>query len=340
MLLKNNLDKKEYNNIWVIAELNDNSLNSVTLELLGEANKLAKSKNCEVWCVVFGYDIKNVIEYLKRFKIDVILIMDDFDLHYFIDELYSSLLSELIKKYKPEIILTPATSRGRAFIPRVAATIETGLTADCTKLSIDPDTGNLLQTRPAFGGNLMATIITDKHRPQMATVRPYVMEIAKEEPNYKKRIINEKIDPLLKNNIKQVIEVVSDKHKRIKLTESHFIIAGGRGVRGKEGFDLLKKLAILLDGAVGATRSAVDLGWIPYEHQIGQTGLTVQSKVYIACGISGQIQHLVGIQNCSCIIAINNNREAPIMKIADIALIGDLFEIIPAIIKKLKEKFI
>jgi electron transfer flavoprotein alpha subunit len=340
MLLKNSLDKKNYNDIWVIAELNDNSLDPVTLELLGEAEKLAKLKNCEVWCVVLGYQTENIIEVLKRYRVNVVLNVDDPELNFFVDELYSNILSNLIKKYKPEIILAPATCKGRAYIPRVAASIETGLTADCTKLSIDNDTGNLLQTRPAFGGNLMATIVTEKHRPQMATVRPYVMEMAKEELGYKKRIINEKIDSTQKNNIKKVLEVVSDKHKRIKLIESHFIIAGGRGVRGKEGFDLLKKLAILLDGAVGATRSAVDLGWIPYEHQIGQTGLTVQSKVYIACGISGQIQHLVGIQNCNCVIAINNDREAPIMKVADIAIIGDLFEIIPAIIKKIEEKFI
>lgn len=340
MLFKNALEKKNYKNIWVIAELEDNSINPVTLELLGEANKIAKTRKCEVWCIVFGYNLDNIINSLKRYRLDVILVVDDPDLNYFVDELYADLLIDLIKKYMPEIILAPATYRGRSFIPRVAILIETGLTADCTKLSIDPDTGNLLQTRPAFGGNLIATIQTGNHRPQMATVRPYVMEKVLEDFIQNKRIINEETNPLFKNNIKRIVETVKDKKKRIKLTESHFIISGGRGVKGREGFEMLKKLASLLDGAVGATRSAVDLGWIPYEHQIGQTGLTVQSKVYIACGISGQIQHLVGIQNCDCIIAINNDKEAPIMKIADIVVIGDLFKIIPEIIKKLEENFI
>ena len=340
MYLKDDLDKKKYKNIWVIAELDNNSLNSVTLELLGEANKLAKSIKCEIWCIVFGYNLEKIIDSLKKYKVDVVLVVDDPDLNYFIDELYSNVLIDLIKKYRPEIVLAPATCRGRSYIPRVATLIETGLTADCTKLTIDPDTGNLLQTRPAFGGNLIATVQTNNHRPQMATVRPYVMKKVLEDLNYKKRIINEKVNPTLKHNIKRVIEVVKDKKMRIKLTESHFIIAGGRGVKGKEGFEILKKLALLLGGAVGATRSAVDLGWIPYEHQIGQTGLTVQSKVYIACGISGQIQHLVGIQNCDCIIAINTDKEAPIMKIADIAIVGNLFEIIPEIIKELEKKYI
>jgi electron transfer flavoprotein alpha subunit len=241
----------------------------------------------------------------------------------------------LIKSYRPEIAVCGATTRGRALVPRVAVIAGCGLTADCTGLSIDPESGDLLQTRPAFGGNIMATIRSSRHRPQMATVRPRVMSALPSDRGRAGRIVRERIEAGEESKVKRVVELVRDAENAVNFAEARFIISGGRGVKGPEGFKLLKGLAKAVGGAVGASRAAVDAGWIPYCHQVGQTGQTVQSTVYFACGISGQIQHLVGMQSCDYIVAIDKNPDTPMMRLADAAIEGDLYEVIPELLREL-----
>jgi electron transfer flavoprotein alpha subunit len=225
---------------------------------------------------------------------------------------------------------------GRSFIPRVAVELKTGLTADCTELSIDTENRQLLQTRPAFGGNIMATIRCPDHRPQMATVRHKVMTPIKRDPNRKGKIIQEKINFDQTKIVSKLLKFVRDESQQVNLTDADIIVSGGRGVKNADNFKLLRGLAAKLNAAIGASRAAVDSGWIPYSHQVGQTGKTVKPKIYIACGISGAIQHLVGMQSSDIIIAINKDPDAPIFKVADFGVVGDLFEVIPALIKKLE----
>ena len=251
------------------------------------------------------------------------------------DGIYSKVITRLCNKYKPEIVLTGATTVGRALIPRVAVQIGTGLTADCTGLEIDEESGMLRQTRPAFGGNIMATILCPNHRPQMSTVRHKVMPEAEIDTSRIGEIITEALldeDGFSRSRVLEVVEILEDT---VNITEADIIVSGGRGMKGPENFELLHDLAKAIGGAVGASRASVDEGWIPYSHQVGQTGKTVNPKVYIACGISGQIQHLIGMQSADVIIAINKDPDAPMMKIATYALCGDLFEIIPELTKQL-----
>jgi electron transfer flavoprotein alpha subunit len=334
-------DKKtrtEYKNIWVVAETAREKIHPVTFELLTAAAGLAEVRKSEVWVVVLGGNLPLWRADLARYGADTILHVPDASGGLFLEESAGSELSALIRKHKPEIVLCGATSLGRAVFPRVAVEIEAGLTADCTELSIDEETGLLLQTRPAFGGNLFATIKSENHLPQMATVRPGVFRLPASPKKGRGRVLTELSGGFGWKDKKKILSGVFDSLERIDLTDAHYIIAGGRGVKGERGFALIRELADILGGAVGATRAAVELGWIPGEHQIGQTGKTVQSKVYIACGISGQVQHLVGMHNSECIIAINNDANAPIMKMADIAVVGDVLEVLPALIEELKRK--
>ncbi|HDL64977.1 MAG TPA: electron transfer flavoprotein subunit alpha/FixB family protein, partial [Proteobacteria bacterium] len=256
----------------------------------------------------------------------------------FLDEPYSRILSRLIREHKPEIVLTGATAIGRSLIPRVAAEIKTGLTADCTELAIDEERGLLLQTRPAFGGNIMATIICEDYRPQMATVRYKVMKEAVADRERSGELIRVEVAPEELVARTRFLESVEELEYAVNITEADIIVSGGRGMKGPENYAILQELAGLLDGAVGASRAAVDADWIPYSHQVGQTGKTVQPKVYIACGISGAIQHLVGMQSSEIIIAINKDPDAPIFSVATYGMVGDLFEIVPALIKRLKAR--
>lgn len=335
MITKTDIERAEYSNIWVVAEILSGEIQPVTHELIGAARGLADTRNSEVWAVVMGSKIAGQAEQLFAYGADAVIVVDDPRLENFVDELEAKVMVRMIKKYKPEVVICGATTRGRALIPRVAVTINCGLTADCTELAIDPDNGDLLQTRPAFGGNIMATIRCSDHRPQMATVRPRVMKALEPDPSRKGRIITEGVVESDADKIKKVIEVVHSTEATVNLADAQIIIAGGRGMKGPEGFALLKQFAAQVGGAVGASRAAVDAGWIPYAHQVGQTGQTVQTKVYIACGISGQIQHLVGMQSCDLIIAIDKNPDTPMMQIADIAIVGDLFEVIPEIMKEI-----
>ncbi|MHB1484025.1 MAG: electron transfer flavoprotein subunit alpha/FixB family protein [Saccharofermentanales bacterium] len=333
MITSTDIERAEYKNVWVVAEISSGNIQPVTYELIGTARQLADARKSDVWTVVMGSGIARQASTLFAYGSDAVVIIDDPVFENFIDEAQANILSRIIEKYKPEIMLCAATSKGRALIPRIAIMVECGLTADCTELSIDPENGDLLQTRPAFGGNIMATIRCSNHRPQMASVRPRVMKTPDPDPARTGRIIYENLIDDDVKNIKKITEVFQSSESTVNLADAQIIISGGRGMKGKEGFDLLQQLADKMGGAIGASRAAIDSGWIPYTHQIGQTGQTVQTKVYIACGISGQIQHLVGMQSSDLIIAIDKNPDTPMMQIADIAIVGDLFEVIPELIR-------
>lgn len=337
MRITNEQDKNQYKNVWVVAEVLSGKIQPVTWELTGAARNLADARKSEVWTIVLGADIEDQTQTIFHHGADKIILVDDSRLAGFIDELESNIMIRLIEKYKPEILICGATTRGRALIPRVAVSTNCGLTADCTGLDIDPDNGDLLQTRPAFGGNIMATIRCSSHRPQMATVRPRVMKAPEPDTTREGEIIREAIIASDTTGIKDILEVYHSDESAVNLADARIIVSGGRGVDGQEGFDLLRRFASRVGGAVGASRAAVDAGWIPYAHQVGQTGQTVQTSVYIACGISGQIQHLVGMQSCDLIIAIDTDPDTPMMQIADIAIEGDLFEVIPELIKQIPQ---
>jgi len=335
MIISNIAEKAQYSNVWVVAEVLSGKIQPVTHELLGVARFLADKRLSQVYTIVMGSGVTGQAGTLFQYGADKVILVDDTRLSGFTDEIEARVLTRLINKYKPEIILCAATTRGRALIPRVSVMTNCGLTADCTGLDIDPENGDLLQTRPAFGGNIMATIRCSNHRPQMATVRPRVMKALEPDTNRTGEIIREDIQESDASKIKKIIEIVHSNEASVNLGDAQIIISGGRGVKGPAGFDLLRKLAAKMGAAIGASRAAVDAGWIPYAHQVGQTGQTVQTKLYIACGISGQIQHLVGMQACENIVAIDKNPDTPMMQIADIAVVGDLFEIIPELINRL-----
>jgi len=335
MKILNNAEKSQYSNVWVVAEVLSGKIQPVTHELIGAARGLADARSSQVWAVVMGNGIAGQSDSLFAYGADKVIVVDDLRLSGFIDEIEANVMVRLMEKYKPEIIICAATARGRALIPRVAVKANCGLTADCTGLGIDPENGDLLQTRPAFGGNIMATIRSSNHRPQMATVRPRVMKALAPDSGRTGEIIRENVQDNDAVKIKRIVEIFHSTETAVNLSDAQIIISGGRGVKGPEGFDLLRKFAARVGGAVGASRAAVDAGWIPYTHQVGQTGQTVQTSVYVACGISGQIQHLVGMQSCDLIIAIDKSPDTPMMQIADIAVVGDLFEIIPEIMNEI-----
>ena len=336
MKLLNEQDRLNYKNVWTLAEfMPDGGLHSASFELLGTARALAADLGCEVWAVALGSDLTHAPDALIRHGADVVLAVEDLRFTHFNDELECNVLERLVRKYRPEIMLGAATTRGRALIPRLAGKLYTGLTADCTGLAIDPQTRELLQTRPAFGGNIMATIRSGGFRPQMATVRPKAMKAPEPDPGRQGSVIRETIEAGDTAKIKQIIDAVVENQTTVNLSDARIIVSGGRAMKGPEGFELLEKLAGRLGGAVGASRAAVDNGWIAYPHQVGQTGQTVQADIYIACGISGQIQHLIGMQSCKTIIAIDTDDTTPMMQMADIAVKGDLFEVIPEIIREL-----
>ncbi|MDR1942965.1 MAG: electron transfer flavoprotein subunit alpha [Endomicrobium sp.] len=330
------VDKSEYKGVWVYAEQRHGEIAGVVYELLNEGKRLSKQLETTLSAVLIGDNIKSKAQDLISRGADKIYVCDDPIFIEFQDDTYTSILTQLIKKEKPEIILMGATNIGRSFASRVAARIHTGLTADCTSLEIDLETRNLQQTRPAFGGNIMATILTTAHRPQMCTVRHKVFKEAKVEEGRKGEIVDCKIDVATLVNRTKFLGFIKDESFNVNIGDADIIVAGGRGLGKSEGFKLLKDLAELLGGAVGASRAAVDSEWIPYSHQIGQTGKTVAPKVYIACGISGQIQHTVGMNSSDIIIAINKDASCPMMQTATYALEGDLYEIIPNIIKEIK----
>jgi electron transfer flavoprotein alpha subunit len=333
---KAELDKDQYRGVWIYAEQRHGEIGGVVFELLNEGKNLARELSVPLSAVLIGADIKDKAQSLIDRGADRVYVCDDKILAEFQDDPYSSLLTRLIEKEKPEIVLMGATNIGRSFASRVAARIGTGLTADCTALAIDKETRNLLQTRPAFGGNIMATILTPRHRPQMATVRHKVFKEAPIAAGSKGEIIEFSSQTQTLLNRTKFIEFIKDQSAQINISDADIIVSGGRGLGGAKGFELIKEIADILGAAVGASRAAVDSDWIAYSHQVGQTGRTVAPKVYIACGISGQIQHLVGMSSSDTIVAINKDSSCPMMQAATYALEGDLFEIIPNIIKEIK----
>jgi electron transfer flavoprotein alpha subunit len=333
---KVDVNKDDYKGVWVYAEQRHGEISHVVYELLNEGSRLAKQLNVPLSAVLIGDNIKPKAQDLIDRGADKVYIFDDPVFIEFQDDPYAAILTQLIEKEKPEIILMGATNIGRSFASRVAAKIHTGLTADCTALDIDPLTRNLLQTRPAFGGNIMATILTPRHRPQMATVRHKVFKEAKAEQGRKGEIIESKFDAKTLLNRTRFLGFIKDSSAHVNISDADIIVSGGRGLGKPDGFKLIEELAELLGGAVGASRAAVDSDWIPYSHQVGQTGRTVAPKIYIACGISGQIQHMVGMSSSDTIIAINKDATCPMMQTATYALEGDLYEIIPNIIKEIK----
>ncbi len=326
---------EKHSGVWVFAEHRNGKIAQVALELLGTGRKLADVLGVDLTAVLFGSSEKEARE-LIRWGADRVLYAEHPLLNTFNDEPYSRLMISLIMEHKPEIVLAGATAIGRSFLPRVAGRLKTGLTADCTALEIDEETGNLLQIRPAFGGNIMATILCPESRPQMATVRPRVMKKNVYNPERTGNIIHVPVDNLTSRT--KVLDTVNEiSESMVNLHDAEIIVSGGRGLGGPKGFEILRELAILLGGTVGSSRAAVDEGWIPYRHQVGQTGKTVCPKIYIACGISGAVQHLVGMQSSDIIIAINKNSEAPIFNVATYGIVGDLYEVVPHLIKKIKE---
>ena len=335
MVIVNEADKAQYKGVWILAEVLFGKVEPVTYELLGAARRLAEVRGCEVCALLMGKGTTEYAPQLFEYGADKVIVVDDPIMYGFNDELECRAADRLIRKYKPEIMIGAATARGRALIPRMAVSTVSGLTADCTQLSIDLDNGDLLQTRPAFGGNIMATIRSSNHRPQMATVRPQVMQPLAREAGRTGVLIKEPIENDESVNIKRVLELIQSSEATVNLSEAKIIVSGGRAMKGPAGFDMLRELAIKLGGAVGASRAAIDAGWMPYAHQVGQTGRTVQAQLYIACGISGQIQHLVGMQSCENIVAIDKKSDTPLMQMADITIVGDVFDIVPELIRAL-----
>ena len=330
-------DIKGYKGIWVFVEQKNGKVQSVSYELLGKAHELAKKLNCQVSGVLIGNELGAQVDEVIWRGADNVYLVEAPEVANFQDEPYTNILVELVNKYKPEILLCGATAIGRSLISRVAIKIKAGLTADCTGLDIDPDKKILLQTRPAFGGNIMATIISPNYRPQMATVRHKVFQPIESDKKRKGKVIKESFDKSLYASRAKLLDIVEEIESLVNIAEADIIVSGGRGMGNKENFKILEELALAMGAAVGSSRAAVDSGWMPYSHQIGQTGRTVAPKIYIACGISGQIQHLVGMQSSKIIIAINKDPEAPIFKVATYGIVGDLFEIVPALTKKFKE---
>lgn len=335
---KKEVSLDDYKGVWVFAEQREGVLMSTVAELLGEGRKLADKLGVELSAVLLGYGVENLADELGAYGADRVILADSVLLKDYNTEAYAKVIVDLVHERMPEIILIGATNIGRDLGPRLSARLYTGLTADCTALDIDPETKGLLQTRPAFGGNVMATIITPNHRPQMSTVRPGVMKKAEYNPEHK-AILDRAKFALVDADIRtRVIETVKSLKQTVNLVEADVIVAGGRGVGSAEGFKLIEQLADALGGVVGASRAAVEAGYVSADHQVGQTGKTVRSRIYVACGISGAIQHLAGMQNSKCIIAINKNAEAPIFSVADYGICGDLFKVIPMLIEELKSR--
>ena len=328
---------EEYKGVMVFAEQHDGEMKGCTYELLGEGRKLADKLGEELSAILPGNKVDHLVKELFAHGADKVYLIDNESLDAYMTGPYATAVAAAIAKYKPVIVLYGATTYGRDLAPRVAARIQTGLTADCTGLDIDEETRLLLQTRPAFGGNIMATIKCPRHRPQMSTVRPKVMK--KMEPDYSREgeLVNMDVEINSKSIKTKILEVIKEVKSTGDIEEADIIVSGGWGMGAPENFTLLEDLANALGGAVGATRAAVDAEWQPQSNQVGQTGKTVCPKLYIACGISGAVQHLVGMQTSDCIIAINKDPDAPIFGVANYGIVGDVFQILPELTKEVQK---
>jgi len=327
---------KGFRGVWVFAEQRDSKVKGVAYELVSEGRRLANALETELCAVCFGHGVEG-IEQLIAYGADKVYLVDHPALADYQDDLYTKELVDLIRQHRPEILLAGATPLGRSLIPRVAAILETGLTADCTGLEIDPESKLLLQTRPTFGGNIMATIICQARRPQMSTVRPHVFQKGRLEERRRGEIIRVDFDGQSVTSRTKLLHLLKDLTEKVNLEDADIIVCGGRGLGKAENFQIVAELAEVLGAALGSSRPPIDDGWIPYSHQVGQTGKTVCPKLYIACGISGAVQHLAGMQTSEIIVAINEDPKAPIFEVATYGIVGDLFKIVPMLTAKLKE---
>lgn len=325
--------------VFVFIEQRDGRLQKVGMELLGKARDLADALGQDVVAMLLGgKGIKDQAETLIQHGADKVLVVEDEMLKEYVTEPYTKAIYELVKKYDPEIAIYGATSIGRDLAPRLAARIHTGLTADCTGLEIDEESKNLLMTRPAFGGNLMATILCEDFRPQMSTVRPGVMQALAKDESRKGEIIEEKIDFTPADMNVKIKEILKLENKKKDITEAAILVSGGRGIGGPEGFSILQELADELEAEVSTSRATVDAGWIEKDRQVGQTGKTVRPELYFALGISGAIQHLAGMEESDLIIAVNKNDGAPIFTVADLGIVGDLNAVVPKLTELIKKE--
>ncbi len=331
-------DLSEYKDVWVFAEHRDGKLAKVGLQLLGCANGLAKDVGQHTAAVLVGHRVERMAKTLFEHGADVVYIVDAPELEHYKFDTYTKAIVELVRKHLPNMFLIGATHIGRDLAPRVSRRLNAGLTADCTELTIDPQTKLLKMTRPAFGGNIMATILCPNTRPQMSTVRPGIMKELPAQPGRKGETVHESVEFTEKDILVKVMEVVKIQRHVANLEEAHIIVSGGRGVGGAEGFKVIKDLADVLGGEVGGSRVAVEKGWITQDHQVGQTGKTVRPDLYIACGISGSIQHRAGMGQSGCIVAINKDPDAYMFKIADYGIVGDLHEVVPLLTEAFKKE--
>jgi electron transfer flavoprotein alpha subunit len=322
--------------VWVFAEQRESILKSVAFELLAKGRELADTLKTDLCAVCMGNEIEKV-DQLIAYGADKVYLVESPELAGNDEDLLTRQLIEMVKQYKPEIVLAGATALGRSFIPRVASVLETGLTADCTGLDIDLEQKLLRQTRPTFGGNIMATILCLSKRPQMSTVRPRVFKKGAPDASRKGQIIKLDFKKESITSRTKLLGFIEDVTEKIKLDEADIIVSGGRGLGKPENFTLISELAQCLGAALGSSRPPVDEGWIPYSHQVGQTGKTVCPKLYIACGISGSVQHMAGMGTSDTIVAINTDPNAPIFQIATYGIVGDLFKVVPLMIEKLKK---
>ena len=329
------MNKADFNGVWVFAEQREGQLQKVSLELLGEGRKIANKLGSKLTALLIGNKVQNLVEDLSRHGADEVLVVDAPELEHYTTDGYTKAICELANAKKPNIIFIGATFIGRDLGPRVAARLETGLTADCTSLDVDVESGDLLATRPAFGGNLMATIVCPDHRPQMATVRPGVFEKL---PLGENDATVENVEVKFNSNDirTKIVEIIKEHKDIVDISEANVLVAGGRGIGSEENFKMLKELAEVMNGSIAASRAAVEKGWVDKDYQVGQTGKTVRPNIYVACGISGAIQHAAGMQDSDMIIAINKDANAPIMKIADYAIVGDVNKVVPEFIAQLK----
>ncbi len=322
--------------VWIFVEEQDGKIKSVAYELLSEGRRLANALETGLCAVCLGHNVEG-IEQLVAYGADKVYLADDPSLTDHDEDLYTRVLVDLIRQHKPQILLTGATSLGRSFVPRVAAILETGVAASCTGLEIDLQSRLLLQTRPTYGSNLMATVVCAEKRPQIATVRPHVFKRGRPDESRQGEIVRVDFDRQSVTSRTKLLHLLKDLTEAVKLEEADVIVCGGRGLGAADNFHIVAELAEALGAALGSSRPPVDDGWIPYSHQIGQTGKTVSPKLYIACGISGAPQHLAGMQTSDIIVAIDEDPKAPIFEVATYGIVGDLFKVVPLLTAKLKE---
>jgi electron transfer flavoprotein alpha subunit len=323
--------------VWFWVEQFEGQAGSISWEMAGKGRELADQLGTTLTACVLGHNVEAVAQEAIAYGADRVFLVDDPTLARYRTDPYAVVLVDLVERYKPEIVIMGASSRGRDLAGSAATRLVTGLTADCTALDIDPETRLLRQTRPAFGGNIMATILCPEHRPQMATVRHRVFEVPAKDESREGQIVRENALMVEGDIATKVVDFLVSEGD-VNLADARIIVSGGRGVKGPEGFKPIEELAQVLGGAVGASRAAVDAGWIPYMHQVGQTGRTVRPDLYIACGISGAIQHLAGMRTAKVIVAINRDPEAPIFDVAHYGIVGDLFEVVPALTEAFRKR--